>query len=54
MVNISGQLNIVGVEYSIKAMFPDKEPTDHEIRGKQMFNITPPHVNNVKVNSQGR
>ena len=26
-------------------MFPDKEPTDHEIRGKQMFSIAPPHVN---------
>ena len=43
-----GQLTLVGVEYSIKAMFPDKEPTDHEIRGKQMFSITPPHVNSVK------
>ena len=28
-------------------MFPDKEPTDHEIRGKQMFSIAPPHVNTV-------
>ena len=28
-------------------MFPDKEPTDHEIRGRQMFSITPPHVNSV-------
>ena len=38
----------LGVEYSIKAMFPDKEPTDHEIRGKQIFSIQPPHVNSVK------
>ena len=29
----------------LQAMFPDKEPTDHEIRGKQMFCIAPPHVN---------
>jgi len=43
-----GQLVILGVEYSLKAMFPDKEPTDHEIRGKQMFNITPPHINSVR------
>ena len=31
--NSPGKCNILGVEYSIKAMFPDKEPTDHEIRG---------------------
>jgi len=43
-----GQLIITGVEYSLKAMFPDKEPTDHEIRGKQIFNIAPPHVNSVR------
>jgi len=43
-----GQLVIVGVEYSMKAMFPDKEPTDHEIRGKQIFNIAPPHINSVR------
>jgi len=43
-----GQLTLTGVEYSLKAMFPDKEPTDHEIRGKQIFSITPPHVNSVR------
>ena len=32
-------------EHATQAMFPDKEPTDHEIRGKQMFSIAPPHVN---------
>ena len=58
---VPGKLTVLGVEYSIKvekedidmvlvnlifqAMFPDKEPTDHEIRGKQMFSIAPPHVN---------
>ena len=31
--NSPGKCNILGVEHSIKAMFPDKEPTDHEIRG---------------------
>ena len=31
-----GQLIVTGVEYSLKALFPDKEPTDHEIRGKQV------------------
>jgi len=43
-----GQLTVTGVEYSLKAMFPDKEPTDHEIRGKQIFSITPPHLNTVR------
>jgi len=46
--NTPGKCHILGVEYSIKAMFPDKEPTDHEIRGKQIFSIQPPHVNSVK------
>ncbi len=27
-------------EYSLRALFPDKEPTDHEIRGKQYFHVT--------------
>ena len=36
----SGQLVIMGVEYSLKALFPDKEPTDHEIRGKQVTLIS--------------
>ena len=31
-----GQLVITGAEYRLKAMIPDKEPTDHEIRGKQV------------------
>lgn len=43
-----GQLIIAGVEYSLKAMFPDMEPTDNEIRGEQIFNIAPPHVNSVR------
>ena len=43
-----GRLSITGLEYSIKAMFPDKEPTDHEIRGKQVIVIPPPHINTVK------
>lgn len=32
-----GVLSLLGLEYSVKAVFPDKEPTDHEIRGKQYF-----------------
>ena len=43
-----GQLTITGLEYSLKALFPDKEPTDHEIRGKQVLVIAPRHVNTVK------
>ena len=43
-----GQLSITGLEYSVKALFPDKEPTDHEIRGKQVLVIAPSHVNTVK------
>ena len=43
-----GRLSITGLEYSIKAMFPDKEPTDHEIRGKQVIVIAPPHINTTK------
>ena len=43
-----GQLSITGLEYSVKALFPDKEPTDHEIRGKQVLVIAPRHVNSVK------
>ena len=31
-----GFLQVIGIEYSLKALFPDKEPTDHEIRGKQV------------------
>lgn len=34
-----GVLNIIGVEYSLKPSFPDREPTDHEIRGKQYFQV---------------
>ena len=35
--NTVGTLNIIGLEYSLKALFPNKEPTDHQIRGKQYF-----------------
>ena len=34
-----GKLCIIGVEYSVKALFLDKEPTDHDIRGKQYFQV---------------
>ena len=33
----TGILNILGLEYSLKALFADREPTDHQIRGKQYF-----------------
>ena len=40
----AGLVVVQGVEYTLRALFPDKEPTDHEIRGKQMFNIVPRSV----------
>ena len=30
------QLVTTGTEYSLQAMFPVREPTDHEIKGKQV------------------
>jgi len=43
-----GVLSITGVEYSLKALFPDREPTDHQIRGKQYFQISGPRLNTIK------
>ena len=43
-----GQLIITEVEYSLKAMFPDMESTDHKIRWKQIFNIAPLLVNSAR------
>jgi hypothetical protein len=40
-----GQLTLLGIEYSLKALFPDKEPTDHEVRGRQLFTVVPRNVN---------
>ena len=42
------QLIITEVEYSLRAMFPDMESTDHEIRWKQIFNIAPLLVNSAR------
>jgi len=47
-VSLPGKLNIIGLEYSIKALFLDREPTDHEIRGKQYFQISGPRINTIK------
>lgn len=44
----TGILNIIGVEYSLKALFAHREPTDHQIRGKQYFQISGPRLNTVK------
>ena len=46
----AGELVVLGAEYSVKALFPDKEPTDHEVRGKQLFSIQPPHLNTSSGN----
>ena len=46
----AGELVLLGAEYSVKALFPDKEPTDHEVRGKQLFSIQPPHLNTSSGN----
>ena len=43
-----GQLTVTGVEYTLKAIFSDEEPTDTEIRRKQMFNTSPPHFNSER------
>ena len=40
----AGLVVVQGVEYTLRALFPDKEPTDHEIKGKQMLNIVPRSV----------
>merc|ERR1719370_2186125 len=39
-----GVVVVQGVEYILRALFPDKEPTDHEIKGKQLLNIVPRSV----------
>ena len=36
------------MEYSLKALFPEKDPTDHEIRGKQLFQLTGRRMNVTK------
>ena len=32
----------------MQAVILDREPTDHEIRGKQLLSIAPPHLNTVR------
>jgi len=44
-VHSPGELIIIGMEYSLKALFPEKDPTDHEIRGKQFFSVTGRRMN---------
>ena len=44
-----GDLSIIGVEYTLKGIFPEKDPTDHEIRGKQMFQVNIQTFNKSEV-----
>lgn len=43
-----GELFIIGVEYGIKAQFPQTEATDYTIRGKQYFTLKGPRLNTNK------
>ena len=44
----SGQLSIEGIEYSLKALFPQSESTDYTIKGKQPLNVQGPRLNSTK------
>ena len=39
-----GDLEIVGVEYSLKAQFPQSEATDYTIHGRQCFSVRGPRL----------
>ena len=43
-----GELEILGVAYSIRAQFPQSESTDYTIRGKQYFSVRGPRLNATK------
>lgn len=44
----TGELYIVGIEYGLKAQFPQSESTDYTIRGKQYFEIKGPRLRATK------
>lgn len=39
IVGEEGDLNIDGISYGIRAMFPQSEATDYTIKGKQYFKV---------------
>eukprot|EP00095_Tigriopus_kingsejongensis_P009758 maker-scaffold422_size175911-snap-gene-0.34 protein:Tk09758 transcript:maker-scaffold422_size175911-snap-gene-0.34-mRNA-1 annotation:"trafficking protein particle complex subunit 8" len=43
-----GDLHITGVEYGLKAQFPQSEATDYTIRGKQYFSVRGPRLSTTK------
>lgn len=43
-----GELSIHGIEYSLKALFPQSEATDYTIRGKQALKVVGPRLNLTK------
>ena len=44
----SGELSIDGIEYSLKAVFPQSESTDYTIKGKQPLVVQGPRLNSTK------
>ena len=44
----SGELSIHGIEYSLKAVFPQSESTDYTIKGKQPLVVQGPRLNSTK------
>ena len=48
VLDSAGELDILGVAYSIRAQFPQSETTDYSIRGKQYFSVRGPRLNATK------
>ena len=48
VLDSAGELDILGVAYSIRAQFPQSENTDYPIRGKQYFSVRGPRLNATK------
>ena len=44
----AGELSIHGIEYSLKAVFPQSESTDYTIKGKQPLIVQGPRLNSTK------
>lgn len=49
-----GQLTVHGVEYSLKALFPQSESTDYTVRGKQPLTVQGPRLNVTKEHRQSK
>ena len=44
----AGEISIHGIEYSLKAVFPQSESTDYTIKGKQPLIVQGPRLNSTK------